>query len=116
MKESRTTSRRPDVEKKGAPLPASLVQLVFEHQDLLLQRQLVALGVTQLLVQRLQLGAMLRLPARQLLLVQERLLLQVPPEAAHLLGLVRRGRGSGGAGLLQLGGVVGGGGESKVEG
>ncbi len=84
------------------PLAARLVQLVFEHQDLFLQGEVLALSVPQLLAQGLQLGAMLRLPARQLLLVQERFLLQVSPQASHLLGLVCRGRGSRGAGLLQL--------------
>lgn len=88
--------------KTGAPLAARLVQLVFEHEDLFLQGQLLALGVPQLFARRLQLGGVLRLPARQLLLVQERLLLQVPPQAAHLLALVCRGRTCGGAGLLHL--------------
>lgn len=70
------------------PLAASLLQLVFEHQDLFLQGEVVALSVTQLLAQALQLGAVLRFPARHLLLVHERLLLQVSPQASHLLGLV----------------------------
>lgn len=70
------------------PLSASLVQLVFEHQDLFLQSEVLALSVPQLLAQALQLVAVLRFPARQLLLVQERLLLQVSPQPAHLLGLV----------------------------
>ncbi len=86
------------------PLTASLVQLVFEHQDLFLQSEVLALSVPQLLPQGLELVAMLRFSARQLLFVQVGLLLQVSPQASHLLGLIRRGWGSGGASLLQLGG------------
>lgn len=84
------------------PLAAGLVQLVFKHQDLLLQGQVLALGVPQLFAQDLQVSVVLRLPARQLLLVHVRLLLQVPPQTHHLLRLVCRGRHSGGANLLQL--------------
>lgn len=86
------------------PLAASLLQLVFEHQDLFLNGEVLALSVTQLLAQGLELVAMLRFPARQLLLVQVRLLLQISPQASHLLGLVHRGWCGRGAGLLQLGG------------
>lgn len=86
------------------PLTARLLQLVFEHQDLLLESQVLALRVSQLFAQSLQLRAVLGFPARQLLLVQQRLLLQVSTQASHLLSLVRGGRCRGGAGLLQLGG------------
>lgn len=91
-------------ERLNVPLAARFLQLVFEHQDLLLEGQLLALGVSQLFAQSLQLRAVLSLPARQLLLVQQRLLLQVSTQAPHLLSLVHGGRCSGGAGLLHLGG------------
>lgn len=84
------------------PLTSSLLQLVFEHKDLFLQGQLLALGVPQFLAQGFDLGAVLPFPARQLFLVQDRLLFQVPPQAAHLLGLVCGRHSGGGAGLLQL--------------
>lgn len=86
------------------PLTASFLQLVFENQDLLLESKVLALCVSQLFAQSLQLGAVLGFPARQLLLVQQRLLLQVSTQASHLLSLVHRGRRCGGASLLQLGG------------
>lgn len=84
------------------PLSASLLQLVLEHQDLFLQGKVLALSIPQLLAQGLQLSAVLCLPACQLLLVQQRLLLQVSTQAPHFLGLLCRGQGGGRAGLLQL--------------
>lgn len=61
------------------PLTSSLLQLVFEHQDLFLQSEVLALSIPQLLAQGLQLIGVLRLPSCQLLFVQDRLLLQVSP-------------------------------------
>lgn len=86
------------------PLTTIFLQLVFENQDLLLEGEVLALRVSQLFAQSLQLGAVLGFPARHLLLVQQRLLLQVSTQASHLLSLVHRGRRRVGAGLLQLGG------------
>lgn len=84
------------------PLAARFLQLVFEHQDLLLESQVLALRIPQIFAQSLQLRAVLSFSARQLLLVQQRLLLQVSTQASHLLSLVHGGRCCRGAGLLRL--------------
>lgn len=70
------------------PLPAHFLQLVFEHQDFFLQSQMMALSIPQLLAQGLQLSDVLRLPTSQLLLVEERLFLQVSAQSPNLMGLV----------------------------
>lgn len=83
------------------PFSASFLQFVFKHENLFLQREVLALSVTELLLQGLQLTAMVRLPATQLLLVLHDLLLQLCPDADELRLVVRACCCTGGPGLFQ---------------